>query len=577
MNIFDLYLDKIKDLIKRLNKEGLIEIPESLNGINVDIPPANFDSDISSNVSMILSKINKRSPIDIANQLVEIIRKEDEDIKLITVAKPGFINIKFKLNYWNNFIKKVNQNYQSYGVNIKEKKQKYLIEFVSANPTGPLHVGHCRGAILGDVISNILIFNNHVVSKEYYVNDYGNQILSFTKSVFFRIREILKGEKFPIENKDLYPGEYLLDIAKNIIHNNKNLKFDNYENITKKLTILAVEESLKLIKANLKSIGIVHDNFIRETHIVNNNEVEDVINNLKEKELIYNGKIKAPEGENDTNWVERQQLLFKSTNFGDDKDRALQKSDKSWTYFASDAAYHNNKLNRNFDQLINILGADHAGYIKRITSVVDALSNSKKKLVCKVSQLVKLIKDGKPFKMSKRKGDYITVEDLISEVGKDASRFIMLGRSSDVELDFDFTKVKEKSKDNPLYYVQYCYARISSVFRHVNLDINDDLNINKYDFSYTESEIKILKKIAEWPKCIESASLKLEPHRLPIYLYELSSEFHSYWNMGKDDESKRFINEQKKISNDKLVLLKVISSVVKSGMKIIGANTPERM
>ena len=577
MNIFDLYLDKIKDLIKRLNKEGLIEIPESLNGINVDIPPANFDSDISSNVSMILSKINKRSPIDIANQLVEIIRKEDEDIKLITVAKPGFINIKFKLNYWNNFIKKVNQNYQSYGVNIKEKKQKYLIEFVSANPTGPLHVGHCRGAILGDVISNILIFNNHVVSKEYYVNDYGNQILSFTKSVFFRIREILKGEKFPIENKDLYPGEYLLDIAKNIIHNNKNLKFDNYENITKKLTILAVEESLKLIKANLKSIGIVHDNFIRETHIVNNNEVEDVINNLKEKELIYNGKIKAPEGENDTNWVERQQLLFKSTNFGDDKDRALQKSDKSWTYFASDAAYHNNKLNRNFDQLINILGADHAGYIKRITSVVDALSNSKKKLVCKVSQLVKLIKDGKPFKMSKRKGDYITVEDLINEVGKDATRFIMLNRSSDVELDFDFTKVKEKSKDNPLYYVQYCYARISSVFRHVNLDINDDLNINKYDFSYTESEIKILKKIAEWPKCIESASLKLEPHRLPIYLYELSSEFHSYWNMGKDDESKRFINEQKKISNDKLVLLKVISSVVKSGMKIIGANTPERM
>ena len=255
----------------------------------------------------------------------------------------------------------------------------------------------------------------------------------------------------------------------------------------------------------------------------------------------------------------------------------MQKEDKSWTYFASDVAYHNNKLDRNFDELINILGADHAGYIKRITSVVEALSESKNKLTCKVSQLVKLIKDGKPFKMSKRKGDYITVEDLISEVGKDATRFIMLNRSSDVELDFDFTKVKEKSKDNPLYYVQYCYARISSIFRHVNLDLNKDLKISNYDFHYTESEIKILKKISEWPKCIETASLRLEPHRIPVYLYELASEFHSYWNMGKDDTSKRFINEEKKISNDKLVFLKVLSNVIRSGMNIVGVKTPERM
>ena len=240
-------------------------------------------------------------------------------------------------------------------------------------------------------------------------------------------------------------------------------------------------------------------------------------------------------------------------------------------------AYHNNKLDRNFDKLINILGADHAGYIKRITSIVEALSGSKNRLVCKVSQLVKLIKDGKPFKMSKRKGDYITVEDLISEVGKDATRFIMLNRSSDVELDFDFSKVKEKSKDNPLYYVQYCYARISSVFRHVGLDINKDISIKNYDFIYGDEEIKVLKKIAEWPKCIESASTRLEPHRLPIYLYELASEFHSYWNMGKADPAKRFINDQKKITNDKLVFLKVISNVVKSGMKIVGVSTPEKM
>ena len=577
MNIFDIYLDKIIILIKKLNDEGTLELPVNLNGINVDIPPSNFDCDISTNVAMVLSKINKKSPIDIANTLVDLIKSLDDEIETISVAKPGFINIKFKSIYWNNFIKNVSQNYKDFGVNTKEKKQKYLIEFVSANPTGPLHVGHCRGAILGDVISNVLIFNKHDVSKEYYVNDYGNQIINFTKSVYYRIKEILNGEKFPIDNSDIYPGDYLIDIAKNIISQNTNLKFDKFEDISKELTSLSVAESLKLIKTNLENLGIVHDKFTSETQIVLNKEVEKVIKNLKEKNLVYQGKIRAPKSEKDENWIEREQLLFKSTDFGDDKDRALQKSDKSWTYFASDVAYHHNKLNRGFDILINILGADHAGYIKRITSVVEALSNTKNKLICKVSQLVKLIKDGKPFKMSKRKGDYITVEDLIAEVGKDATRFIMLNRSSDVELDFDFEKVKEKSKDNPLYYVQYCFARISSVFRHVNLDINKELDIKNFDFKYSNDEIKILKKVAEWPKCIEAASLRLEPHRIPVYLYELSSEFHSYWNMGKENPNKRFINEKKIIPEDKLVFLKTISNVIKSGMNIVGVETPEKM
>jgi len=577
MNIFDLYLDKILILIKKLNKDKLIVLPESLNGINVDIPPANFDCDISTNVAMFLSKINKKSPMDLANFLINEIKKQDVLIDSINVVKPGFINIKFKSEYWNNFIKNVNDNYINYGTNIKEKKKKYLIEFVSANPTGPLHVGHCRGAILGDVISNLLIFNKHDVSKEYYVNDYGNQIINFTKSVYYRIREIIYNENFPKDNTDLYPGDYLIDIANNIIKIKNDYKFDNFEHIAKELTLLSVSESLKLIKGNLANLGIIHDKFTSETTIVQNKEVEKVIENLRQKKLIYQGKIKAPKGDNDRGWIEREQLLFRSTDFGDDKDRALQKSDKTWTYFASDVAYHHNKLERNYDVLINILGADHAGYIKRITSVVEALSGSKNKLVCKVSQLVKLIKEGKPFKMSKRKGDYITVEDLISEVGKDATRFIMLNRSSDVELDFDFSKVKEKSKENPLYYVQYCFARISSVFRHVGLDINKDLKMKEYNFNYSKDEINILKKIAEWPKCIETASSRLEPHRIPIYLYELSSEFHSYWNMGKEDKSKRFINDDKKIPNDKLVFLKIISNVIKSGMSIVGVSTPEKM
>ena len=577
MNIFDIYSEKIKTLVKNLNKQNLIEIPDSLNGINVDLPPEKFDCDISTNVAMVLSKSNKKSPIDLAKQLAELIKKNDSDISSIDVAKPGFINIKFNKSFWNNFLKEIIINQKEFGVNKKQKKKTYLVEFVSANPTGPLHVGHCRGAVIGDVISNILIFNQNKVIKEYYVNDYGNQIINFTKSVYFRIREILNNEKFPSDNPDLYPGDYLIDIAKNIISQKKKIKFDNFENISNELTKLSIEQSLKMIKLNLKILGINHDNFASETEIVNNNEVQLVVDQLEKDKFVYKGKINAPEGEDKTDWIEREQLLFRSTDFGDDKDRALQKSDKSWTYFASDVAYHNNKLKRKFDILINILGADHAGYIKRITSVVEALSGEKNKLICKVSQLVKLIKDGKPFKMSKRKGDYITVHDLVNEVGKDATRFIMLNRSGDAELDFDFTKVKEKSRDNPLYYVQYCYARISSVFRNINKKISEEIKIKNYDFSYSNDEIKIIKKISQWPKCIELSSSKLEPHRVPVYLYELASDFHSYWNLGKDNEDKRFIGKDNKVSDEKIVLLKTVSNVIKSGMDIIGVDAPEKM
>ena len=577
MNIFEHYLDKIKSTIGDLSKQGELIVPETFNGINAEIPPAKFDCDISTNVAMVLSKINKKSPLDLAEKISSSLKNNDSLIQAIDVVKPGFINIKFKPIFWSNFIESIISNSKTFGINKKEKKLNYLVEFVSANPTGPLHVGHCRGAILGDVISNVLLFNNHKVTKEYYVNDYGNQIINFTKSVYFRIREVKYKEPFPIDNSDLYPGDYLIDFAKNIISSNNDLNFENYENLSEKLTELSIEQALLLIKKNLKSLGIKHDNFVSEKKIVTNKEVENVIKFLETNNFVYKGKIKAPAGEDKKDWIEREQLLFRSTDFGDDKDRALQKSDGTWTYFASDVAYHKNKVDRKFDYLINILGADHAGYIKRISSSVDALSGTKNKLICKISQLVKLIKDKKPFKMSKRKGDYITVDDLIEEVGKDATRFIMLNRSSDVELDFDFDAVKEKSKDNPLYYVQYCYARISSVFRHLDKNLDKDIVIDNYNFEYSSDEIKILKKISEWPKCIDSASTKLEPHRIPIFLYELAAEFHSYWNLGKQFPEKRFINEQKSISDDKLIFLKAIANVVKSGMDIVGVDSPTKM
>ena len=576
MNIFEIYKKKIIKFITDETSKGNLESGDVLKNINVDTPPENLNYDLSTNVAMVLSKLNKKAPNILAEQIIKLLKEKDSSIDQIDFAKPGFINIKFNSVFWKEFAEDLlNQNF-SFGINENLIKKSFLIEFVSANPTGPLHVGHCRGAILGDTLSNLLKFQGHDVTKEYYVNDYGNQIISFSKSVYLRIREIKYKEPFP-QDENLYPGDYIAEIAKKIIDENKSLNFDNFENIKEIIGPLAIEKSLEMIKQNLLNLGINHDSFVKETLLVEQKEVDKSVELLKKRKFIYTGKIDAPEFENEKNWQKRDQLLFKSTDFGDDKDRALQKADQTWTYFASDIAYHLNKVNRNFDTLINILGADHAGYIKRITAAVEALTDDKNKLVCKVSQLVKLIKDNKPFKMSKRKGTYITVEDLIHEVGKDATRFIMLNRSSDVELDFDFSKVKEKSKDNPLYYVQYCYARIASVFRNSDLDVEQDINLSDNVYSFSNEDINILKILSIWPKCLNTSSNKLEPHRIPTYLYTLSSAFHSYWNMGKQNHDLKFLDENDKIKKEKLILLKLVSNVIKIGMTIIDVDTPKKM
>ena len=309
MNIFEIYREKLLNILKDLKTKKVIILPESLNSINVDIPPAKFDGDISSNVAMILSKPNQKPPDVIAKIILKELEKIDE-IENISIEKPGFINIKFNKSFWSNFLKNIFNNEKTYGVNLNQEKKKYLVEFVSANPTGPLHVGHCRGAILGDVLCNLLSFNQNIVKREYYVNDFGGQIIHFTKSIYCRIREILFNEKFPTNNNDLYPGDYLIDIAKNIIKKNKDLKFDSFDNISDKLTILSVKESLNLIKFNLKNLGIEHDNFVSERDIVENNEVEKAVEKLKKKNFVYLGKIKAPEGEDNSKWVERKQLLL---------------------------------------------------------------------------------------------------------------------------------------------------------------------------------------------------------------------------------------------------------------------------
>ena len=353
--------------------------------------------------------------------------------------------------------------------------------------------------------------------------------------------------------------------------------FTSLEKIYTRLCSESLMHSMQLIKTNLELLGIKHNNFVYESKLIKKNEVSKVVKKLKKENYIYEGKLDVPKGEQTKDWKIRDQLLFKSTLFGDDTDRPLQKADGTWTYFAGDVAYHSYKISRKFDILINILGADHAGYTKRIISATNAISKNKVNLICKVSQLVKLFKDGKPFKMSKRKGDYITVEDLIKEVGRDSTRFMMLNRSNDVELDFDFKKVTEKSKDNPVFYVQYAYARINSIFRLLKLDLKKNIKLDTKNFTLNRYEIEILKKISEWPKCVELSSTRLEPHRIPFYLYELVTLFHSYWNMGKDNKEFRFVPERENINNPRLVVLQALSIVIKNGMFILGVSAPSSM
>ena len=575
MNLFSDYQKKIFNSLKKLEKKKLIQISSQLIRFTVELPPKNQKADLSCNAAMVLAKVNNTSPV----QLAEIIKKHlllnFDEFKSIEIAGPGFINIYFHISFWKEYLTKVVKLDSKFGCS-KILRKKYNIEFVSANPTGPLHVGHCRGAILGDTLSNLLSFNGNNVTKEYYVNDYGVQIKNFVTSVYCRILEIIKGQPFP-KDKDLYPGDYIIDIAKKIIKNKSIKNFDNLEKIYAKLSLESLKCSIQLITSNLILLGVKHDNFVYESKLISKKMVSKIVKKLKDKNYIYRGKLESPKGEQKINWQRRDLLLFKSTLFGDDSDRPLQRADGTWTYFAADMAYHAHKISRKFDVLINILGADHAGYTKRITSATKAISNNKVNLTCKVSQLVKLFKKGEPFKMSKRTGDYITVDDLIKEVGKDSTRFMMLSRSNDVELDFDFEKVTEKSKDNPVFYVQYAYARINSIFRSLKLSLKTKIKLDNKKFTLNEYEIEILKKISEWPKCVELSSNKLEPHRIPFYLYELVSLFHSYWNLGNDNKEFRFVSDSDVQNTSRLVLLQCLSIVIKNGMSILGVSTPTSM
>ncbi len=574
MNIFAFYLDRIKNIIVKNNKLLSLSEPLIFKNIQVEIPPENFDCDLSTNAPMVLAKINKLNPNKLAMSIKDLLLKEIEDFEKLEIAGPGFLNITLTNLAISKFIDTMMENDKNYGTHGGNKN--YNIEFVSANPTGPMHVGHCRGAIYGDVLSNLLKFNGNKVVKEYYINDYGKQIENFSRSVFLRLREIKFKEKF-VNSKNLYPGEYIINIAKDIIKIDPNINLKNFEDISEFISSKSIDASMALIKNDLNKLGIQHDNFVSEKKIVKEDLVNKTVNDLKKNNLVEQGYLDPPKGDENENWVKSKKLIFKSTNFNDDSDRALQKNDGSWTYFANDMAYHANKVSRRYDYLINVLGADHTGYIKRITAAVNAISKNKTKLICKVCQLVKLYKNGQPFKMSKRAGDFISADDLLKEVNKDSIRFMMLNRSNDVELDFDFDKVVEKNKDNPVFYVQYCYARINSLFRSLNLKIENKLINNSSKFMINDFEKKILRKIFYWPKIIEISSNKYEPHRIPFYLYELATLFHSYWSKGNENVKYKFITNGKINNHNTLIIIKLVSIVIENGMKILGVSLPKKM
>ena len=574
MNIFEYHLKEIQNLILVNKKILKLENIDNLNNVNLEVPPEEFNFDLSCNIAMVLGKSNKLNSKDLAEKIKEMFLKKIVNFSAIEIAGPGFLNIKLSKSALLKNINSIIDNSKIYGSN--KSNQTYNIEFVSANPTGPMHVGHCRGAIYGDVLSNLLKFNGNKVTKEYYINDYGNQIRNFVESVFFRIQEIKYKKEFP-KNQNLYPGAYIKDIAFKIIEKHQNIDLKDFKKNFELLKDESLKLSMDLIKNDLKLLGISHDKFLSETEIVEKNLVKKAIQKLKEKNYVEEGYLKPPKGELNNDWKKTKRLIFKSTLFGDDNDRALQKNDGSWTYFANDVAYHMDKVSRNYDNLINILGADHTGYIKRITAAVSALSENKTKLNCKVCQLVKLYKKGEPFKMSKRAGDFISAQDLISEVNKDSIRFMMLNRSNDVELDFDFDKVKEKTKDNPVFYVQYAYARINSILRIIDKKLTNKIILTNEDFNLNKYEEKIIRKIFEWPKIIESASRKFDLHKIPFYLYELSTLFHSYWSKGNEDKKYKFIDNSKINRKEILVVINLVAIVIKNGMGILGVSLPDKM
>jgi arginyl-tRNA synthetase len=534
---------------------------------------------MATNAAMVLAKPAGMQPRTIADALA-VRLMEDPRVAGADVAGPGFLNLRLEPVAWQGLVRAVLEQGTAYGQSTLGQGRKVNVEFVSANPTGPMHVAHARGAVVGDALAALLAFAGYHVTREYYINDGGGQVDVLARSAYERYREA--HGLSPEIAEGLYPGDYLIPVGEALKAKYGDSLLDKGEQYwLADIRAFATDMMMAMIRDDLAALGVTMDVYSSEKALYGTGQIEAAIERLRDLGLIYTGTLEPPKGKAPEDWEPREQTLFRSTAFGDDQDRPVQKSDGSWTYFAPDIAYHYNKLQRGFDELINIFGADHSGYVKRLKAVVSALSENRVTLDIKLIQLVKLLKGGQIVKMSKRAGTFVTLRDLIDEVGPDVVRFVMLTRKNDVALDFDFDKVTEQSKDNPVFYVQYANARVNSILRKARQAgvAVDDATLAGAHLSHLAhpAELDVIRKLGEWPRLVEIAAKGNEPHRVAFYLYELASDFHGLWNRGNDDDSLRFLQEDNAISAAKIALARAVGVVISSGLGILGVTPVEEM
>jgi arginyl-tRNA synthetase len=582
MNVFTHFRGAIETLLNALAKSG--ELPSGMDYSNIAVEPPRVAShgDIATNAGLVLAKQAGKKPRDIAELLQPGLEALPE-VETVEIAGPGFINLRIAAGFWQGQVKSILEAGTSFGDSQMGGGEKINVEYVSANPTGPMHVGHVRGAVFGDALANLLIKAGFDVCKEYYINDAGSQIDTLARSAHLRYQEA-HGRNIGEIPEGLYPGDYLVPVGEALKSKYGEQYLDAPE--VEWLDIFKKEASdamMVMIREDLRQLGVEHDVFFSERTLHESGRIPEAVEVLRGRGHIYEGGLEPPKGKTPDDWEPREQTLFRATDFGDDVDRPLQKSSGEYTYFAADIAYHHDKYVRGYHQMIDVLGADHGGYVKRMQAAVKALAEDGA-LDVRLCQLVKLYRDGEPFKMSKRAGNFVTLREVVDEVGAGVTRFIMLTRKNDAPLDFDFKKVMEQSKDNPVFYVQYAHARVHSVLAKAreafpSLDTSDE-SLAGADLSLlaSDSEIAMIKQCLAWPRMVEAAAEAHEPHRIAFFLYDLASEFHTFWNKGNDDPSLRFIIEgEEALTKARMALVRSVAIVIASGLTVLGVTPLEEM
>ncbi len=584
MNIFSHFEARVADAARALVDEGVLPSDANIPALSVEPPRDPSHGDLATNAALVLAKPAGLKPRDLAEAFKAKLAP-GEGVASVEIAGPGFINIRLEDTFLAGVVRAILEAGEDYARTDIGGGEPVNVEYVSANPTGPMHVGHSRSAVFGDALANLLAFTGHAVTREYYINDAGAQVDVLARSAYLRYREAL-GEDIGEIPEGLYPGDYLVPVGKALAeaHGDALLTADEAEWLPV-VRDEAVAMMMEMIRDDLAAVGIRHDVFFSERTLSEGaDRVAETIADLEAQGHVYRGRLEPPKGKLPDDWEDREQLLFRATDFGDDTDRPLVKADGSYTYFAADMAYHLDKFARGFKQMINVLGADHAGYVKRMQASVKALTGGKGQLDVKICQLVKLFRGGEPVKMSKRAGTFVTLREVVDEVGAPSMRFMMLYRKNDAPLDFDFVKVQEQSKDNPVFYVQYAHARAQSVFRNASADI-PDLDISREALLRAdlgqlgeELELALIKRIAHFPRTIEGAANAHEPHRIAFFLHEVASDFHALWNRGKESPQSRFIlARNKNVTIARLALVAAVAEVLRTGLGILGVEAVNEM